>query len=153
MKALRQLLVLSWAVAWMLVPSALVGAHANLVVSFPADGATVSAPPTEVILQFSEAVDVRFSTFKVYHLPAEEEDPLRLRAAAATLVSEVLRLRDDAERRADVGAVTGAARYATQINIALKENLAPGNYVVMWSVLSVDTHTTQGFYVFRYQPD
>ncbi|WP_081439952.1 copper resistance protein CopC [Meiothermus ruber] len=36
--------------------------------------------------------------------------------------------------------------------IALRPGLGPGVYVVLWRVLSVDSHTTQGFFVFVVEP-
>jgi methionine-rich copper-binding protein CopC len=96
-------------------------------------------------------VEVPFSTFKVYPLTSDEEDPVRLRAAASALVQQVLNLRNDAAQRADEG-VTTQARISAEINIALKKELPPGRYVVMWRVLSIDTHTTTGFFVFTYAP-
>jgi methionine-rich copper-binding protein CopC len=53
--------------------------------------------------------------------------------------------------RADEGVVT-AARTTPEIVIRLKSDLRPGAFAVMWRTLSVDTHTTQGFYVFTYAP-
>jgi len=95
-------------------------------------------------------VDVRASLFKVYPL-APDEDPAQLRAQAARLVEEVLQRRDDEEARADAGVET-AGREAAEIRIVLKRDLPPGPYVVMWRVLSVDTHVTTGHYIFTYAP-
>lgn len=44
------------------------------------------------------------------------------------------------------------ARTAENVLIALKPDLGPGAYVVLWRVLSVDSHTTQGFFVFVVEP-
>jgi methionine-rich copper-binding protein CopC len=65
----------------------------------------------------------------------------------------VLPLRDDQGRaeRIDAGLKT-QGRTAENVTISLKPGLKPGAYVVMWRVLSVDTHTTSGFFVFVYQP-
>ena len=128
-----------------------VWAHSALSSSDPADGAVLSAMPPAVRLKFSERVEVNTSIFKVYPL-ADDEDPGRLRAAASQLVNEVLRARQDEDRRADAGVVASGS-VADEIQILLKEDLPPGPYVVMWRVLSVDTHVTQGFFVFRVQPD
>ena len=59
--------------------------------------------------------------------------------------------RDDADARADAG-LTNAERRAKEVTIGLRDELAPGVYVVMWRILSIDTHGTQGFLVFRYAP-
>lgn len=131
--------------------SGIAGAHAYLDSSFPAENAAVASDLSEVILRFTEPVEIRFSTFKVYPLLVDEEDPVRRRAAASALVQQVLNLRNDAAQRVDNG-VTTKANISADVHIALKEDLAPGHYVVMWRVLSIDTHTTQGFIVFTYAP-
>ena len=122
--------------------------HAYLRASSPVEDSTVAVGPSEVRLQFTEPVEVRFSTFKVYPVPAEPGwDRRRLNAAAGALVSSVLRRTGDEGARADDGLAT-TARTTTEVVIRLKPGLAPGAYVVMWRVLSIDTHTTQGFFVF-----
>ncbi|TMI77942.1 MAG: copper resistance protein CopC, partial [Bacillati bacterium ANGP1] len=52
--------------------------------------------------------------------------------------------------RSDAG-VANTTRTSGDIVLRLKD-LGPGAYVVMWRVLSVDTHTTQGSFVFVYTP-
>lgn len=130
--------------------SAAAWGHAHLRQASPAQGATVTETPTEVRLTFSEPVEVGFSTFKVYPIaPADDEGALR--EAARQLMGEVLHARDDADARADAGVAEGS-RTSADIVIVLKEDLEPGPYVVMWRVLSVDTHVTEGFYTFTYAP-
>jgi methionine-rich copper-binding protein CopC len=131
-------------------------AHAELASSTPADGEVVDTSPTEVTLTFTEAVEVRFSTFKVYPLtadidPAAEDAQARLGGLAGQLVSEVLETRGDEDARADTGVSTGE-RTAETITLTLKPDLAAGVYVVMWRVLAVDAHSTQGFMTFRVEP-
>jgi methionine-rich copper-binding protein CopC len=63
----------------------------------------------------------------------------------------VLTKRGDEAARADAG-VTTTARTSTDISLRLKPDSPPGVYAVMWRVLSVDTHTTQGFHVFIVAP-
>lgn len=125
-------------------------AHAFLDESVPARDAVVEVLPDTVKLVFTEPVEVRASIFKVYPL-TPDEDPLRLRAQAARLVDEVLQVRGDENRRADDGLVP-AGRESAEIQIVLPDDLPPGPYVVMWRVLSVDTHITWGHYVFTYAP-
>lgn len=129
-------------------------AHSDLARSVPADGERLSAPPQSVELVFTEPVEVALSVFKVYPLPAPPDalaDPMRLNGLAAELVSQVLGRRDDRDRRVDTGLQTGQGT-AAAVTLGLKPDLQPGAYVVMWRVLSVDTHVTQGFTVFVYQP-
>lgn len=132
-------------------------AHAELESTTPKPNSTVTEPLDTVSLDFTEAVEVRFSLFKVYKLELPEDfDPdaenaeLRLNGLAGALVAEVLEKSDDQKARADTGVTE--ARTGETITLALEEDLAPGHYVVMWRVLSVDTHGTQGFYVFQYAP-
>lgn len=127
-----------------------VQAHAFLKSSSPAEESTVTAELSEVRLEFTEPVEVRFSIFKVYRVNVDPHAEMRrINAAAATLVSERLRTRSDEGERADEGLGT-SGRTSASVVLKLKRDLAPGAYVVMWRVLSVDTHTTQGFHVFIY---
>ena len=131
-------------------------AHADLESASPEQNAVLAEPPPEIVLSYSEAVEVRFSTFKVYPLAVtgdltQPQDRLRIGGAAATLVSEVLPLQGDEESRVDAGVLT-EARTADTVTLALR-TLEPGFYVVMWRVLSVDTHTSQGSFVFEYAPN
>ncbi|MDX2006259.1 MAG: copper resistance protein CopC [Meiothermus sp.] len=136
---------------------ALVGAalaHGYLVNSSPAENARIRVMPGEVKLGFSEAIELRLSSFKVYALEAPPEtlnNPRRLKELAEPLVERVLGLRGDEAQRADAGLRT-QARTAENLEIILKPGLKPGAYVVMWRALSIDTHTTSDFYVFVYQP-
>lgn len=142
-------LVKIWAVCALVVTvPAVASAHAFLNAAQPPDGSTVTSPPSTVRLAFTEPVEVRFSTFKVYRLDSDPSVGLqKLNAVADSLVAEVLQRRGDEAQRADSGLAT-TLRTSTDITIKLLPNPRPGAYVVMWRVLSVDTHTTQGFFVF-----
>jgi copper resistance protein C len=130
-------------------------AHSYLESSTPAENeAVMTLAPIE--LTFTENVQVRFSFFKVYKLAdpgnlSDDKERLKLNGQAGTLVNEVLTKTGDEAERADTG-MTTTEREAKVITLALKEDLTPGIYAVMWRLLSVDTHTTQGFYLFEYQP-
>jgi copper resistance protein C len=131
-------------------------AHADLASSTPVAGAVLERAPDEVTLTFTEAVEVRFSTLKVYALEADvdPDDPdaeARLNGLAGQLVTEVLSASDDTDARVDLG-VSDAARTADTVTLTLEPELGAGVYVVMWRVLAVDTHTTQGFFTFRVEP-
>ncbi len=63
----------------------------------------------------------------------------------------MLQKRGDEADRADAGP-DATERTTTDIALRLKPDPKPGPYVVMWRALSIDTHTTQGFYVFIYSP-
>jgi methionine-rich copper-binding protein CopC len=95
-------------------------AHAHLKAATPAENATVSTAPAEIVLEFSEAVEPEFSTIEV----------------------------DDANGvRMDKGDAHRDAADARRLTVALQP-LAPGTYKVVWHITSVDTHKTSGSYQF-----
>lgn len=126
-------------------------AHAFLNASTPSADGTVNAPLKEIRLTYSEPVEIHFSTFKVYKIPAAAgADTRALHAAAGSLVAADLLKRGDEAARSDAG-VANTSRSSADIVVRLKD-LDPGAYVLMWRVLSVDTHTTQGSFIFVYAP-
>lgn len=140
------------AVLIVLLPTLALG-HAYLESAAPGRDATVTEGPLrEVRLRYSEPVELAFSTFKVYPLETDSDDPLQVRGQASELVSRVLTQRRDEAARADDGVIT-TGRISAEVLLRMKPDLAPGAYVVMWRVLSIDTHTTEGFYVFHYEPE
>ena len=125
-------------------------AHAYLQESVPASGSTVYEQPEELLLVMGEPVEIRFSTFKVYPLETTPEMSQRdIVLAAKALMKEVLTLRDDEEMRLDTG-ILNEEKQSSTITLGLKEELAPSTYVVMWRLLSIDTHTTGDFTFFTY---
>ena len=96
-------------------------AHAFLDHANPRVGSTVAAAPRELVLWFTEKLEPAFSTIEVR----------------------------DAQ---DVAVHSGKAQLdrndRTQLRVPLKA-LPPGTYKVIWRVLSVDTHRTQGDFTFR----
>ncbi len=129
-------------------------AHAEYRSSIPIAGATLKTAPRAVTINFSQAVEVRLSTFKVYPLSAPPEawgSSTRLKRLARPLVQQVLSLRNDGSRRVDTG-VTTTKRTSKTVVVGLKPNLAPGPYVVMWKNLGVDGHAESDYYIFVYKP-
>jgi copper resistance protein C len=129
-------------------------AHANLESSTPEDGSTVTTLGP-VRLSFTEDVQVAFSFFKVYKLADEGsledgQEKLRLSGLAGKLLSTITEENHEAER-ADTGLITREST-SRVTELAMKTDLTPGIYALMWRVLSVDTHVTQGFILFNYQP-
>lgn len=108
-------------------------AHTQITHFTPAVGSTVTAPKV-VTLAFSEPINLRFSTFKVYALPAGMD--------AAAFAATKINLKNDADARAD--AYTGSSSMAAKLNLPMKANLKPGPYVVMWHILSDDGHPVGG---------
>lgn len=99
-------------------------AHAHLDHSVPPPGAKVTEAPKEVSLWFTEALEPKFSTIEV-----RDANGAPMQTGAAQLASD----------------------NTAQLHIPLKP-LPPGTYKVIWRVLSVDTHRTQGSFTFRVSP-
>jgi hypothetical protein len=98
-------------------------AHAFLDRASPAVGSTVHAPPSEVRIQFTEELEPAYSA-------AHVED------ASGATVSTAARV-DERER---------------SVLIVPLGALKPGRYKVIWKVLSVDTHVTNGTFNFTVAP-
>jgi methionine-rich copper-binding protein CopC len=99
-------------------------AHAHLDHASPAVGSTVAQAPKEISLWFTEALEPKFSTIEV---------------------------RDTQGKPVQSGPATLARDNTAQLRVPLKA-LTPGTYKVIWRVLSVDTHRTQGDFTFRVGP-
>lgn len=95
-------------------------AHAMLDSASPRVGARVAASPGEISLTFSERVEAGLSTIS---LRGEGGEEVLLSAAA-----------------------TGASGHVLVAKIG--QALEPGRYIVKWTVLSADGHTTAGDYSF-----
>ncbi|MFN3656403.1 MAG: copper resistance protein CopC [Pseudolabrys sp.] len=96
-------------------------AHSLLERSAPARGSTVAAAPNEVALWFTEAIEPKFSSIVV---------------------------RDAKGAAMQDGAATVDSANKAQLKVGLKP-LPAGTYKVIWRVLSVDTHRSQGEFTFR----
>ena len=102
---------------------ALVGsafAHAHLDHASPKVGSTISPAPQEVVLWFTEKLEPAFSTIEV-----RDDQGVAVQAGKANVTGD-----------------------RTQLRVSLKA-LPPGTYKVLWQVMSVDTHRTQGDFTFR----
>ena len=100
-------------------------AHAQLQKATPAVGSTVNASPAEIRLKFSEGVEPRFSGI-----------------ALAT--------QDGAAEPIGKPSLDPADNSVLVATIA--QQLKPGAYKVTWRAVSVDTHKTQGSFVFTVAP-
>jgi methionine-rich copper-binding protein CopC len=98
-------------------------AHAFLVKSDPAVGATVAAPKT-LRLEFSEALELAFSGIDVTN------------GSGGAVPARNVRL-DSNDRK---------------VLLADVPLLPPGAYRVKWHVISVDTHRTEGDFAFSVKP-
>jgi methionine-rich copper-binding protein CopC len=96
-------------------------AHAHLDHASPAIDGTVATTPKEVVLWFTEALEPKFSSIVV---------------------------QDAKDAAVQDGTATLDAGNTAELRVALKP-LPPGTYKVIWRVLSVDTHRTQGDFTFH----
>jgi methionine-rich copper-binding protein CopC len=99
-------------------------AHAFLRHAVPLVGSTIPTAPAFVTLDYSEALEPRFSSIKV---------------------------QDAHGTRVDKGDVHVAPNNPKQLIVSLSP-LPPGTYSVEWRVLSVDTHHTEGNFTFTVRP-
>lgn len=109
------------------------------VTSITPDAKTAVAAPKNVLLQFSEPIELRFSTFRVMAVPTGKTP-----ADAARMA---LTLKADAPGLAN--APFTASNTAARLSLPLKAGLKSGTYVVAWKILSDDGHPVTGQSVFR----
>lgn len=102
------------------LPAVPAHAHARLDHASPAVGSTVTAP-NAMVLWFTEKLEPSFSTIEVHNAQG-----IAVQAGKASV--------DPAD--------------PTRLRVSLKP-LPPGTYKVIWRVLSVDTHRTQGDFNFN----
>jgi copper resistance protein C len=115
--------VLALLVLLSLVPAG-AGAHGVLERTDPRAGGAVKTPPTQVRLWFTGALEPAYSRVRVLDAAGKRLD-----------------LRD--------GAVDPANAALLRVSLPA---LAPGRYRVVWRVLSVDTHVTEGDFTFDVAP-
>jgi methionine-rich copper-binding protein CopC len=99
-------------------------AHAYLVSAVPAVGSTVSTPPTELTLKYTERVEPHFSQVQVLNSKGEKLSLGKLQLAG------------------DGGRI---------VTVALPK-LSPGSYTVVWHMTAADTHKTHGKFDFKVAP-
>ena len=100
------------------------GAHAFLARTDPRAGSTVRTPPAQVRVWFTESLEPAFSSVQVL---------------------------DAAGRRVDKGDGRVDSGNLALLRVSLPP-LPPGIYTVIWRVLSVDSHVTEGTFTFRVAP-
>lgn len=99
-------------------------AHAQLLHAMPPVGSTVSAPVKEVRLEFSEGVEIKFSTAE-------------LTLVDGTAIKTTLALSPDD---------------AKIMVLTPEKPLDANRYELAWHVVSQDTHRTQGHFSFTVEP-
>jgi copper resistance protein C len=113
-----------FAVAVLLAPTDAAFAHAHLSRAMPPVDGTVTQPPHEATISFTEAVEPRFSTIEVTNA---------------------------AGQRVDEGQPHIVGGDGKRLAVGLQA-LDPGTYAVVWHATSVDTHKTDGSYHFTVAP-
>jgi methionine-rich copper-binding protein CopC len=113
----------------MLLPGLLLAAlpalaHAMLERASPAVGSTIKSAPREITLRFTEKLEPAFSTVAVSGQSGERVD--------------------GGDPHVDPG--------DPMVLRASLKPLAPGSYKVVWRVVSVDTHVTEGDFKFTVAP-
>ncbi len=121
---MRSSITLVMALTFLLAGAALAEAHAFLERADPRVGSTVHASPTQVRLWFTEQLEPAFSSVRVVNAAGQQVD------------------KGDAK-------VDPSAPKQLQVSVS---SLPPGTYKVIWRVLSVDTHVTEGDFTFRVAP-
>lgn len=116
--------MLSFAVAALAFSAGPALAHARLLRALPRVGSTVQATPRELRLSFSESIDVRRSSITL----AGPAGP------------------------APIGPPVSDAQDGRVLHAPITGPLLPGSYRVRWAVTSMDTHRTDGDFVFRVAP-
>jgi methionine-rich copper-binding protein CopC len=111
------------AAAVLLLAAVGVQAHAFLDRANPRVGSTVRTPPTRVKLWFTERLEPAYST--------------------AQVLDEAGRQVDGRDARVD------DSSHSLELSLPA---LGPGRYRVIWRVLSVDTHVSNGDFTFRISP-
>ena len=122
---MRTSLLFCLALCMLLADAPRARAHAFLEHASPLVGGTVSTSPSEISLQFSEAIEPAFSHIKL-----------------ATKAGDAV----------EIGAVSLDPNDSTRLVAVVGSTLAPGVYKVSWRVVSVDTHSTEGDYTFEVKP-
>lgn len=96
-------------------------AHAFIDHASPPVGRTVSPAPAEVRLWFTQKLEAAFSRIQVF---------------------------DGHDQRVDRNDSHLDPKDPTQLIVSMRP-LPPGSYKVIWRVVSVDTHVTEGHYTFK----
>ena len=94
--------------------------HATLQQSTPGNNSIVRQSPSEVTLQFSEAVETAFGSIRVY---------------------------DCGGKRVDSGKIVRPSN--SSVSVMLDRRLPAGTYTVTWRVISADAHPVAGAFTFH----
>ena len=122
---MRTMIAASAALLLTLAASGVALAHAHLKSTEPAKDAVVAAAPANIRLEYSEALELPFSSIK-------------LTGPDKTTVP--------------TGAPTHGGGGESILDVPVTGTLTPGLYTVEWRILSKDGHKTKGSYGFTLKP-
>jgi methionine-rich copper-binding protein CopC len=108
----------------LLLPAARINAHGFLEHSDPSVGSKVHSAPAAVRIWFTEAIEPRFSSIQVFDATGKQIDKKDTRSDPSN-------------------------RSLLQVSLP---RLGPGRYKVVWRIVSVDTHRTNGDFTFQILP-
>ncbi|MGA7274113.1 MAG: copper resistance CopC family protein [Candidatus Udaeobacter sp.] len=108
----------------LLLSASRLSAHAFLEHSDPSVGSKVHSAPAAVRIWFTEAIEPRFSSIQVFDATGKPVDKKDTRLDPSN-------------------------RSLLQVSLP---RLGPGSYKVVWRVVSVDTHRTNGDFTFQILP-
>ncbi len=117
-------LIVTFALALLTASAPAALAHAYPKTMDPPADSTLTTPPQEIVINFTEGIDPHFSSLEVLNARGKRVD------------------RNDAHL-----APHNDRRFIVDVSA-----LAPGTYKVVWSVTAVDTHKTHGSYNFTIAP-
>ena len=112
------------------------------------------------LANIDDALDNRLDGFllaqgaavRVYSPTVDDPDfAAKLNGVAALLVNDVIGAAEPDDRAVQLD-LAPAQGEAAELTLTPKEPLAPGSYVVMWRILSADTHVLQAFMTFTVTP-
>jgi copper transport protein len=122
MRLLKWLVACTAAMLIVLFSAGPAGAHAQLISSSPAGGATIDKSPSEIVLRFNERIEASFGGIQVF-----DADGNRIPTGEPKITGSELRL-------------------------PLPELKRPGFYTVVFRVISADSHPVESRFAFNFKP-
>lgn len=116
--------------------------HALLVDSVPAAGQAISGDTLQLELVFTEPMEIDFSVFELYPL---QDGDTELSLDNESHWMGYLQNSDLSDTLLEIDATSDAQN----VQISWPNSLDPGEYVLVWRVLSIDTHVSNGWLRFN----
>ena len=127
-------------------------AHAHLKSSAPANKGTVKKMPAQVVLVFSEPLELKLSHFAVVPLQIPASSSAAEREQAANKILAELDAKRNIPGRIDEAPVPKSGR-SMDVKIPVSgADAGPAWYAVVWKVLAADGHVSKDFIIFQVAP-